>query len=236
MADEHCKREIYKEVRKMEIEDQLRSYRKNFDELLETIKDLPFDKQKIIMSFVEMDRLTGALVKEKCFRDLGEMIAMANRNVMDGLSILMLDIDDFKYVNDTHGHPAGDEVLREFATQVKCELREYDELYRFGGDEFTVTLPGTSLEGGVAVAERIRRQVENHSFPHCGREGVTTSIGVAYQEGNKLRNVETMQAMIIQADQALYDAKDRGKNRVVAQEAIEEDDYVKAELAPRQEE
>ncbi len=133
------------------------------------------------------------------------------------LSIVMLDLDDFKRVNDTVGHPAGDRVLREFAMLVSGGARGTDLAARYGGEEFAMILPHTARERAVRVAERIRAAVADFSFlepDHPLR--VTVSAGVAtFASGPDIASAEQLLAA---ADRALYAAKKAGKNRVVVHE------------------
>jgi two-component system, cell cycle response regulator len=131
------------------------------------------------------------------------------------LSLLMLDIDKFKLVNDSYGHDAGDEVLKEFAARVKTCTRAIDVIARMGGEEIVVALPDTALDAASAVAERIRAYVEGRGFSiHNGAREitVTVSIGVA----SRTPADADPHALIKRADEALYEAKGKGRNRVVA--------------------
>jgi two-component system cell cycle response regulator len=131
------------------------------------------------------------------------------------LSLLLLDIDKFKTVNDSWGHDAGDEVLREFAARVKTCARAIDVIARMGGEEIVVALPDTALEAARAVAERIRAHIESRPFAinRGAREiPVTVSIGVASRVP---ADVDPL-ALMKRADEALYVAKQTGRNRVVA--------------------
>jgi two-component system cell cycle response regulator len=129
------------------------------------------------------------------------------------LAVLVLDIDHFKLVNDTHGHDAGDEVLREFALRVRKAIRGIDLACRYGGEEFVVVMPETDLAAATAVAERLRLRIASEPFPiQHGAQGidVTISIGIAALGGN-----DDAASVIKRADQALYRAKRNGRNRVV---------------------
>ncbi|MHC2455959.1 two-component system cell cycle response regulator [Rhizobium leguminosarum] len=140
-----------------------------------------------------------------------------NRSMARGrpLSVLITDIDRFKHVNDTYGHDGGDEVLREFANRVRSTIRGADLACRYGGEEFVVVMPDTSPEIAAAVAERLRAAIENAPFmlKHAGEAlNVTASFGIA----SRITSVLTPDQLMKQADLALYEAKNTGRNRVVA--------------------
>lgn len=129
------------------------------------------------------------------------------------VSVLAIDIDYFKALNDRHGHPTGDASLRKLAGLMTRNLRRIDTIARIGGEEFVVLLPRTNLDEAAGVAEKLRSMVEGTEFP--GGEGqpggtLTVSVGVA-----ALRSEETGADLLARADSALYEAKDRGRNRVV---------------------
>ncbi len=134
------------------------------------------------------------------------------------LTVLVLDIDFFKAVNDTHGHDAGDDVLREFAVRLKKSIRGIDLACRYGGEEFVVVMPDTDMAVATMVAERLRRRIAAEPFAICKGQSsvqVTISIGLAAlgQPDDTATNV------LKRADQALYRAKRDGRNRVVADAA-----------------
>ena len=136
----------------------------------------------------------------------------ASRRSGQPLSMVMLDIDHFKTVNDTFGHPTGDRVLVELATLLKRNLRRDDTAYRFGGEEMVVLLPGAPLAAAEGLAERIRQRVQTRKFRTVGREtiDVTVSLGVA-----QLTDVmQQPEDLITAADQVLYAAKNAGRNCV----------------------
>jgi two-component system cell cycle response regulator len=131
------------------------------------------------------------------------------------LAVLVLDVDRFKSVNDTWGHDAGDEVLREFAARIRANTRGIDVVARFGGEEIVVVMPDTALDGGQLVAERIRERVECEPFSiHRGTRTltITVSIGVSSRQAGDQSASEVLK----RADAALYRAKTDGRNRVVA--------------------
>jgi two-component system cell cycle response regulator len=128
------------------------------------------------------------------------------------LTMLMLDLDHFKVVNDMHGHLVGDDVLRTVAGFVQSAIRSVDIVARFGGEEFVVALPETTLSGGMVFAERVLAQIAKHPFPGTnGPFSITASVGVAVYPGDGIGTVEDLFA---RADEALYRAKAAGRNRV----------------------
>jgi diguanylate cyclase (GGDEF)-like protein len=133
---------------------------------------------------------------------------------------MFLDIDKFKRINDTYGHIMGDEVLRKVASLIKSELRSSDLLARYGGEEFVVLLPQTELHYACEIAERIRCTVAAHPFRFDGRDElqVTISIGVvqtpAEHQGSDL---DIAHKLLADADEALYLAKETGRNKVVSE-------------------
>lgn len=128
------------------------------------------------------------------------------------LSLLFLDIDDFKKINDTFGHTTGDQVLRELAAILKAGLRDGDVLARYGGEEFAILLPNTPLSQAAEVAERLRAAVAQQAIntASAGLLPVTVSVGVAIA-CSRFSDPEQLVAL---ADKALYEAKREGKNRV----------------------
>jgi diguanylate cyclase (GGDEF)-like protein len=129
-------------------------------------------------------------------------------------SVVMCDLDNFKDINDTHGHGDGDGVLRTAASAMQRELRAFDSVYRIGGDEFVVLLPGLELEDAMQLADRLRRAV---SGGRVGNFGITVSAGVAAARGAAV----VPDTLLRDADQALYAAKRAGRNRVFAASADE---------------
>jgi diguanylate cyclase (GGDEF)-like protein len=128
------------------------------------------------------------------------------------LGLIMLDIDDFKAINDTYGHPQGDIVLRSVARVVRDNSREADTPARYGGEEMALILPHTDLDGAYAIAERVRSAIESLRIPRVDGDGplrTTASVGVAATRDG------TREMLIAEADAALYDAKRKGKNRTV---------------------
>jgi len=157
-----------------------------------------------------VDGLTRIANRRQCEDSLGHEIARADRLGIP-FTLVVADLDDFKDVNDRHGHSVGDDVLREFATILRLTLRESDLSGRWGGEEFVMLLPGTDADGGMQLAERVRASLAERSFH--GRDGaafgVTCSFGVAELQPN-----DGERALFAAADRALYEAKRLGKNRV----------------------
>ena len=156
------------------------------------------------------DSLTSALTRRAWLESGGRELERCRRH-HHGMAILMMDMDHFKNVNDTHGHQMGDRVLVDFVQRVRLQLRQPDRLGRFGGEEFVVLLPETSLEDAIKVAQRIRisRRL-SPNLPQC-----TVSIGVATYEVES----DTLNSLLARADAALYRAKDLGRNRVETERA-----------------
>jgi diguanylate cyclase (GGDEF)-like protein len=141
-----------------------------------------------------------------------EMWGHAER-LNEQLACVMCDLDKFKSVNDTYGHQAGDEVLRQFAAILKHEVREIDRVGRYGGEEFMLLLPGAPADDAAGFAERVRKAVEEHTFTfEGGTLRRTASFGVAGWPHPRITDSE---ALVKAADDALYVAKESGRNRVI---------------------
>jgi diguanylate cyclase (GGDEF)-like protein len=157
------------------------------------------------------DYLTGLFIRRQLF-ELGEKeINRAQRNG-DPLSLMMLDIDHFKSINDTYGHAIGDEVLKKFSMLFRDSLRNIDIVCRFGGEEFVAILPDTDTQTATDVAQRLRLNVETSIMPIEGKElKYTISIGLAVLREKDI----SINQLINRADEALYHAKRSGRNQVV---------------------
>lgn len=154
----------------------------------------------------QTDTLTG-LLNRKTFDTL------IDRLNINHACVAVLDIDHFKCVNDRFGHLYGDEVLILFARLMESSFRDCDQLFRFGGEEFVVVLRDNSIDNAIATLDRFRMRVANHLFPQVGQ--VTTSIGAA-----TLKVRHSPYVVVHQADQALYFAKQNGRNRVFSYEHL----------------
>jgi two-component system, cell cycle response regulator len=161
-----------------------------------------------------VDGLTGLANRRLCEAALEKEIARAKR-FGEPLALIVADLDDFKAVNDRHGHPTGDEVLREFALALQESVRDMDLAARWGGEEFVVVLPGTDLAGAAKLAERIRAALRRRVVvaPNGDRLSFTASFGVAAFGGDGHAG-----DLIAHADTALYRAKWAGKDRVATAE------------------
>lgn len=152
------------------------------------------------------DSLTGTFNRRK-FLELLQMEIQQSKRSRTPLAVIFFDIDNFKSINDTYGHDAGDRVLQELARLVTAMIRESDIFARFGGEEFVILVHNNDVRTGRELAEKIRSRVEQHSFPPMGT--VTCSFGVAQFFAD-----DTAESIIKRADDAMYTAKQGGKNRV----------------------
>lgn len=161
------------------------------------------------------DALTGLNNRRYLDRHLRALAEDAKANARP-ISVLVADIDNFKSVNDTHGHDAGDNVLREFALRLRRNTRGVDLACRLGGEEFVVVMPDTALELACQVGERVRNCIASQPFQANPDTciSVTASVGVA-----ALEDGDTLDGLLKRADNALYAAKREGRNRVVADAA-----------------
>ena len=173
---------------------------------------------EISLSMALTDSLTG-LYNRRYMEVHLQKLLQKNREQNKALCVLMLDIDHFKSVNDTHGHGVGDQVLKIFADRLKDNLRSFDLVARMGGEEFVCILPEVSIEMAHIVAERLRNSIASKPFP-CNAQGgfltVTTSIGGALINGSS--EGDTGQSVLERADKELYAAKHSGRNCTVFEE------------------
>ncbi|MGH8853844.1 MAG: sensor domain-containing diguanylate cyclase [Telluria sp.] len=181
--------------------------------VVETLRDLTDEKmaQVALEQLATRDGLTG-LANRRCFDDtLHAEWARALRQQLP-LSLLMVDVDNFKAYNDANGHLGGDECLKRVARAVASEMRANDLVARYGGEEFAVILPNQSLKGAAIVAERIRSRVEQLQLPSTSpTRHVTVSIGAATAHAGPDSSASELVAT---ADAALYRAKHMGRNRI----------------------
>jgi len=182
--------------------------------VVETLRDMTDEKkaQVALQQLATRDGLTG-LANRRCFDDTLQAEWQRALRHQQPLSLLMVDVDNFKQYNDAYGHIGGDECLQRIASAVASEMRANDLVARYGGEEFAVVLPNQSLKGAAIVAERIRCRVEQLHLPNLGsqRHVVTVSIGAA----TALASPENDPSQLIAtADGALYRAKHMGRNRI----------------------
>ena len=171
------------------------------------------DNVQMSIEMAITDALTGLFNRRYMESHLGTLIEQAAARGKP-LSALILDIDYFKAINDSHGHDAGDDVLRDFALRIKRSIRGIDLACRYGGEEFVIVMPETDMAVAAMVAERLRRRIAAEPFAIAQgtrQIPVTISIGIAGLRGKD----DTAAALLKRADQALYRAKRDGRNRVV---------------------
>lgn len=189
-----------------EIRDQTKSLMFNLDSLFNTANELESGR----------DVLTRMLNRKFLPVVIGNEITIAQKSAQ-GFSVLAVDIDRFKYINDTFGHDAGDLILQQTAEILSSHSRAGDYVFRMGGEEFLMILVDINHANALKVAEKLRRQVEAEplNLTEGRRHPVTVSIGVATYNGHP-----DYQHLLRQADQAMYQAKQGGRNRVVSYEAV----------------
>lgn len=159
------------------------------------------------------DTLTG-LYNRRVLEEI--LFIEENKRIPATFAILLIDLDDFKAINDTFGHPAGDRVLSVLGKILLENSRKENIVARYGGEEFAVLLTNTGLSVALQVAERLRIKLSEQDFAFSGRKvSLTASIGVAHNEGN----TAVMESLLARADQALYQAKRNGKNLVCFHES-----------------
>jgi diguanylate cyclase (GGDEF)-like protein len=158
-----------------------------------------------------LDGLTGLYTKRHLNTELPKLFATCRR-LSKTLAVIMFDIDHFKNVNDTHGHLSGDIILREVASIIKRQIREYDTAYRYGGEEMCVLLPEIDAHSAVAVAERIRKAIEVHPMRGDQNQKVPTTVSGGVSVYRKY--MERPDQLIAEADSALYEAKQSGRNQI----------------------
>lgn len=177
--------------------------------LAETNRQLEAQRAEL-EALATRDPLTGLLNRREFVRQADLELARARR-LGAPLSLIMLDLDHFKTINDRHGHAVGDEVLRQTARHMAGTTRQTDRVARFGGEEFVLLLPDTSAEQARHLAEKLREGLAHARVPALGMP-VTASLGVATVSGTES---VTLDAMLHEADLALYEAKRSGRNRTV---------------------
>ena len=184
-------------------------------ELAEAREELEQQRRQLasLVAEARTDALTGLPNRRSFDEELGRRLDQWRRNQVP-LSLLLIDIDHFKAINDRFGHPTGDAALRWTAQIVRGALREMDVPARYGGEEFAAILPGTQLSGASNVAERLRATIAARTFDEdAARLAVTVSIGVSTSLAD-----DSPAGLISRADEALYQAKQHGRNRAFARD------------------
>jgi len=168
------------------------------------------EKNKELERLSTTDKLTGTR-NRLCLEGVMENECARSRRYGETLSIILADIDDFKDVNDMHGHQRGDQVLREVANCLCSNLRQTDTAGRWGGEEFLIVCPETGCKGAFSLAEKLRERVQDMDLREVS--GVTCSFGVV-----EIREKESPDSLMSRVDRLLYKAKDQGKNKVICEE------------------
>ena len=168
-------------------------------------------KTKYLHTKAVVDSLTKLYTRSHFDREMQAAIEFAHRSKKP-FSLILIDIDHFKKVNDTYGHATGDVVLRQVAVRITKVLRKYDTAYRYGGEELAVLLPGTGIKQATRTAERLREKVEAQKVRGANNELVATtvSLGVAQFQPD-----DDADSLFKRADARLYKAKESGRNQVV---------------------
>lgn len=170
------------------------------------------EAKRIAEMHARTDELTG-LANRRAFNESASALLKLDQRERRPTSLVLFDLDDFKLINDSHGHSAGDAVLRQVAESLSGVLRASDVTARLGGDEFAILLPGTDAESARQTAQKVHDALDQSPPRHEGRAlPVTLSMGIAGQAG-------TLEAMLIAADRAMYAAKRAGKDRTAANDA-----------------
>jgi len=170
-----------------------------------------------LQTMAATDHLTG-LSNRRIFAEILEQSYNEATRYKFDLTCLMCDLDHYKALNDTLGHQVGDKVLMTTAEVIRSNLRSSDHASRYGGDEFVILLPHTSMDKAMSVGERIRRQIVPATSQHTQtKTGITLSIGIS---SLKVDQPASADALVAMADRALYVAKDRGKNCIIVFDEI----------------
>jgi diguanylate cyclase (GGDEF)-like protein len=196
---------IYASLRTKALQDELKMKNRQLEELLDRVNYMAIT-----------DALTG-LYNRRRFHDVLNSEYERAKRYSTPFSLVMIDIDYFKKINDTYGHSVGDAVLKEVSIILSSSIREIDTAARYGGEEFMLILPNTDKGNAQNLAERIRKTVEQHVFRGVNNV-ITVSIGICGMPDAKVDNEDKL---IRCADFALYRAKQLGRNRTVSAEALE---------------
>jgi diguanylate cyclase (GGDEF)-like protein len=158
------------------------------------------------------DGLTG-LYNHRYFHEMMDKEMNRAKKSRNTLSLIIIDIDNFKHINDAYGHPQGDEVLRYVGSILKQSIRACDILSRYGGEEFTIMLPETDIRGAAVIGERVRRSVEGR-LVNCNGNSIKVTVSLGATAFDPVQTPDNKSMILNAADKALYDAKMNGKNRI----------------------
>jgi len=185
---------------------ELEQINTHLEQLIEARTSELVEKNKELERLAVTDRLTGLFNRLKLEQVLDEELSRSKRYA-SSFALVLLDVDKFKSVNDTYGHPVGDQVLMDMARLLADGSREVDVVGRWGGEEFLIVCRDTEAIGAAALAEKMRLSIASHTFAVVGSK--TSSFGVS-----AVRADDTIKDMVARADSALYRAKEAGRNRV----------------------
>lgn len=181
-----------------------KKYKEQLNQLLRELEQ----KNRLLQEISITDKLTGLFNRVKTDETLQTNIVMFER-YGNTFSIIILDVDHFKKINDNHGHSVGDSVLKEFASILKQHIRSTDIIGRWGGEEFIIIAPETDAQGAIKLSEALRKVINTHSFAKIGR--VSASFGIS-----EISIGDTSKELINRADEALYNSKENGRDRVTS--------------------
>lgn len=168
------------------------------------------EANKQLLDYAYEDPLTKIGNRRYFFEKAHKLIPLS-KEIHESISLIYIDLDYFKLTNDTYGHTFGDKVLVEFANILKTEARDSDIICRFGGEEFVLLLPSTTMQNAIDISKRIQEKVRNHAFLFKNKKvEITSSMGIAQFE----KENESLDSLIHRADKALYSAKNKGRNRI----------------------
>ncbi|PLY04675.1 MAG: hypothetical protein C0625_15905 [Arcobacter sp.] len=185
-------------------------YLQNIIKTLDEPKIIEEDKSDVLLESSTIDELTTLYLRDIFDITVKKRVDESNRT-KSPLSLIMMDIDDFKIINDTYGHQRGDFVLKEIGEVINLSIREMDMAARYGGEEFAILMPNTELNTAIEIAERIRTSIKNIDFIDFN---VSVSIGVSRTDNS----ISSDRDLIESADFCLYQAKNKGKDRVESNE------------------
>jgi diguanylate cyclase (GGDEF)-like protein len=173
-------------------------------------------KMAELTNLTTRDDLTGLFNSRQFYRHIAQEVDRSNR-YFRSLSLILMDIDNFKTLNDTYGHLFGDKILSAIGDIIKTAIRIQDTAYRYAGDEFTIILPETELEMAIAVAERVRQAIENDTQALSSPKPVTVTVSIGVVE---YLTDEAIKSFVHRADSAMYTSKKRGRNNISFEPAL----------------